>query len=195
MLNFNYIFAPKAEYTGPTNIEFLAGVPGRFRLTTRGARTRINWDNPKQHLANVRWLQLIESSDGTLTLAGTPPIDSPRSTMVLDACPTAEFSSISLCLVGNLKLHVIPTPRFTNPPVGFISEVQSRGLLLGVNRWSGTVALCGHVHRLRGARGRWIYQSRHHWTTTAWARRSLCLHSELDRWIRNCNSALYAGCS
>jgi hypothetical protein len=139
-LTFNHHLAPLAEYTGPGSIEFLAGIPGRFVLTTRGATTRVDWNLLRSGLSNLPWLRQIVERDGSLILSGTPPVDSPRATLVLDACPYAEFSGISSCLVGNLKLHIIPTPRFTTLPIAYTVVGQPRPIPIGVNRWSGTIS-------------------------------------------------------
>lgn len=140
-LTFRYAFAPQAEYTGPSEIEFLAGVAGRFVLTSRGAQTRVTWDQLRTGLRGLSWIRINEAPDGSVTLSGTPPLNSPRSTLVLDACPYAEDSGLAQCLVGNFRLHVNPTPRFTNAAVASAAEGLITNIPLSVNRFTGRIEL------------------------------------------------------
>ena len=69
MLDLRHFLAPAAEFTGPSDVEFLAGAPGQFVLTTRGAQTHISWEYLRTQLSKLSWLRFIEGSDGSLTLS------------------------------------------------------------------------------------------------------------------------------
>lgn len=142
--------APNAKFQGPSEVKFIAGLEGRYLLTTSGAQTPVLWQSLfGSRLSDVLrqslpWLRLEEHSDGTALLYGTPPMDGQSNTTGFNVCALAQGSQLAECGVigvGNLRVTVDGAPRFQSDTYASVrvgSQMKSR---LFVNRINGSIGL------------------------------------------------------
>lgn len=142
-LSFRFTLPPQAEFQGPYQLNFISGVEGRYRFTTSGARTPVDWNLRDQITQKLPWLRFAEHNDGSLEVWGTPPMYRESTAVLLDACPYARNSGLQNCPSGNVRVTVDASPRLMTAPFGTarVGAEPRDPIDMVVNRVSGTVGI------------------------------------------------------
>ena len=147
-LHFYFHPAPDAVFQGPNELKFIAGVESRYLLTTRGARTPVEWQNPyggrlrDDLVRSFPWLRFDERPDGTALVSGIPPMNGQSSSTSFNACPSARGSLFVFCGtlgVGNLNITVDGDTRFMSNTYGSVAVGRGSDIQLFVNRLNGNI--------------------------------------------------------
>lgn len=151
-VSLHFTLQPSATFEGPSELKFLAGQEGRYLLTSKGARTPVEWHSPNFGPTTLRlrdeiarqlpWLRLDERPDGTALVYGTPPMTGQSSSTAFSACPMAR-GSVGSCgaVIGNLKVIVDGDTRFMSDPIGSVMVGRGADIQLIVNRLNGTIGM------------------------------------------------------
>jgi hypothetical protein len=154
-VDFGFRLQPDSVFQGPSELKFIAGVEGRYLLTTSGARTPVEWKTVyfgptsvvtrslrDEVVQSLPWLRFEERPDGTALVHGIPPLNGQSGSTLFQACPVAR-GSVSPCgaLGGNLKVTVDGATRFMSTPVGGVAVGALSEIPLFVNRLNGTIGL------------------------------------------------------
>jgi hypothetical protein len=150
-VTFHFTSQPVASFEGPRELKFLAGVESRYLLTTKGARTPVEWQTLNGRLlrdelrGSLPWLRFEERPDGTALVSGIPPMDGQSSSTGFTACPFARGSQFANCgVLGNLRVAVDGATRFMSDPVGSVTVGRGADIQLFVNRLNGNIGFSPH---------------------------------------------------